>query len=495
MASRWPRGCCSAPRNIPRRRFSPRRCARAERTSSRCRCAAKPRGFREGQDFWRLIRELGVRVLPNTAGCHTVKEAVTTAQMAREIFGTQWIKLEVIGEADTLQPDVFGLVEAARILSEDGFEVFPYTTEDLVVAERLVEAGCKVLMPWGAPIGSGKGLNNLFGLRALRAHFPEIPLDRRRRHRSAARTPRRRWSLATTRCCSTPRWPRPAIPSRWRRRSPGRSRRGGGLSRGPDAAARHGGALDAGARAGRSSRERPRSVLSHRRQRGLGRAARRRRGAADPIAHQGSPETRNCAARRARRLRSAARRRAQLVVNDYWRIAIEQARTYVHLGQGDLDGADMKAIRSAGMRVGISTHDEAELERALALAPDYVALGPIYPTILKAMAFAPQGLERIGEWKRRIGDDPLVAIGGLNVGARQGVPRRRRRYRRRRHRHHAERQSGGANPRMDRGDARAVNRRSRSPLPARIRAAEREFRPISRPLPRSAFTAPARSRR
>jgi len=132
--------------------------------------------LREGQDFWRLIRELGVRVLPNTAGCHSVKEAVTTAQMAREIFGTSWIKLEVIGEADTLQPDVFGLVEAARILIEDGFEVFPYMTEDLVVAERLVEAGCRVLMPWGSPIGSGKGLNNVFGLRALRAHFPEIPL-------------------------------------------------------------------------------------------------------------------------------------------------------------------------------------------------------------------------------------------------------------------------------------------------------------------------------
>jgi thiazole synthase len=132
--------------------------------------------LREGQDFWRLIRELGVRVLPNTAGCHSAKEAVTTAEMAREIFGTSWIKLEVIGEADTLQPDVFGLVEAARILSEDGFEVFPYMTEDLVVAERLVEAGCKALMPWGSPIGSGKGLNNVFGLRALRAHFPEIPL-------------------------------------------------------------------------------------------------------------------------------------------------------------------------------------------------------------------------------------------------------------------------------------------------------------------------------
>jgi thiazole synthase len=133
-------------------------------------------GERAGQGFWGLIRELGVLVLPNTAGCHTVKEAVTTAHMAREVFGTSWIKLEVIGEDDTLQPDVFGLTEAARILCEEGFEVFPYTTEDLVVAERLLASGCGVLMPWGAPIGSGRGLNNLFGLRALRAHFPGVPL-------------------------------------------------------------------------------------------------------------------------------------------------------------------------------------------------------------------------------------------------------------------------------------------------------------------------------
>jgi thiazole synthase len=133
-------------------------------------------GERAGQGFWSLVRDLGVRVLPNTAGCHSVKEAVTTAHMAREVFGTSWIKLEVIGEDDTLHPDVFGLVEAARILSGEGFEVFPYTTEDLVVADKLLVAGCRVLMPWGAPIGSGRGLNNLFGLKALRAHFPEVPL-------------------------------------------------------------------------------------------------------------------------------------------------------------------------------------------------------------------------------------------------------------------------------------------------------------------------------
>ena len=131
---------------------------------------------RGGQSFWSFIRGLGVRVLPNTAGCHTVKEAVTTAHMARELFDTPWIKLEVIRDDETLQPDVFGLVEAARVLAEDGFEVFPYTTEDLAVADRLVDAGCRVLMPWGAPIGSARGLNNLYGLRALRAHFPNVPL-------------------------------------------------------------------------------------------------------------------------------------------------------------------------------------------------------------------------------------------------------------------------------------------------------------------------------
>ena len=133
-------------------------------------------GGQAGEDFWALIRALGVALLPNTAGCYSAREAVTTAQMARELFDTPWIKLEVIGHADTLQPDPFGLVEAARALAEDGFEVFPYCTEDLVLCEKLVEVGCRVLMPWGAPIGTGLGLNNVYGLRALRAHFPDIPL-------------------------------------------------------------------------------------------------------------------------------------------------------------------------------------------------------------------------------------------------------------------------------------------------------------------------------
>ncbi len=130
----------------------------------------------DGQAFWALIQSLGTRLLPNTAGCHTAKEAVTTANMAREVFGTDWIKLEVIGHNDTLQPDVFALVEAAAELSSQGFKVFPYCTEDLIVAEKLLAAGCEVLMPWGAPIGSGLGLNNVHGLTRLRHEFAGIPL-------------------------------------------------------------------------------------------------------------------------------------------------------------------------------------------------------------------------------------------------------------------------------------------------------------------------------
>jgi thiazole synthase len=129
-----------------------------------------------GEGFWNLLRELPVRVLPNTAGCRSVKEAVATARMARELFQTDWIKLEVIGDEETLQPDPFGLVEAAAVLVADGFEVFPYTTEDPVVAERLVAAGCRVLMPWGSPIGTGRGLTSPDGLRALRHRFPDLTL-------------------------------------------------------------------------------------------------------------------------------------------------------------------------------------------------------------------------------------------------------------------------------------------------------------------------------
>ncbi|WP_020185585.1 thiamine phosphate synthase [Methylopila sp. 73B] len=104
---------------------------------------------------------------------------------------------------------------------------------------------------------------------------------------------------------------------------------------------------------------------------------------------------------------------ADLVVNDYWEIAIDLGASFLHLGQEDLDDADLKAIKAAGIRLGVSTHTPDELDRALSVDPHHIALGPIWPTILKKMPFAPQGLARIGEWKRKIGDRPLVAIGGL----------------------------------------------------------------------------------
>lgn len=122
-------------------------------------------------------------------------------------------------------------------------------------------------------------------------------------------------------------------------------------------------------------------------------------------------------------LRSAIRRAktvcethgCQLIINDYWRVAIEEGCDFIHLGQEDLAEADIAAIRAAGIKLGLSTHDEAELETALSAAPDYVALGPVWPTILKKMKWAPQGLEKLREWKTRIGSLPLVAIGGINT--------------------------------------------------------------------------------
>jgi thiazole synthase len=127
-------------------------------------------------DFYQQIRATGARLLPNTAGCQTASEAVVLAQMARELFDTHWIKLEVIGDEYTLQPDPFELVQAATTLVRDGFEVFPYCTDDLVTCQRLLDAGCRILMPWGAPIGSGQGLLNPHALRTLRARLPGVPL-------------------------------------------------------------------------------------------------------------------------------------------------------------------------------------------------------------------------------------------------------------------------------------------------------------------------------
>lgn len=122
------------------------------------------------------LRETGARLLPNTAGCRTAREAVQLAHMARELYATSWIKLEVVGDEYTLQPDPFELVMAAIELVREGFTVLPYCTDDLVTCRRLLDSGCAVLMPWGAPIGSGQGLLNPFALRTLRERLPDATL-------------------------------------------------------------------------------------------------------------------------------------------------------------------------------------------------------------------------------------------------------------------------------------------------------------------------------
>lgn len=133
-----------------------------------------------GNDFIAIIREhcarTGAHLLPNTAGCRTAREAITLAHMARELFDTPWVKLEVVGDEYTLQPDPWETLAAAEILLREGFSVFPYCTDDLVSCQRLRDAGCEVLMPWGAPIGSGQGLINPFALRTLRERLPEATL-------------------------------------------------------------------------------------------------------------------------------------------------------------------------------------------------------------------------------------------------------------------------------------------------------------------------------
>lgn len=127
-------------------------------------------------EFWNVIRQLPVKLLPNTAGCHQAQEAVNLAEIARELFQTNWIKLEVTGDDYNLQPDPFELVKAAAQLVKNGFRVFPYCTDDLVVCKRLLDVGCKILMPWAAPIGSGKGIINPYALQTLRERLPDVTL-------------------------------------------------------------------------------------------------------------------------------------------------------------------------------------------------------------------------------------------------------------------------------------------------------------------------------
>jgi thiazole synthase len=134
-----------------------------------------PQGF-GGESFWQVIKNSGCHLLPNTAGCRDAKTAINTAMLSRELFDTSWIKLEVIGDEYHLQPEPFELVYAAKLLIKEGFEVFPYCTDDLVICQKLVDVGCKILMPWAAPIGSGKGVVNPFALETLRHRFSKTTL-------------------------------------------------------------------------------------------------------------------------------------------------------------------------------------------------------------------------------------------------------------------------------------------------------------------------------
>ena len=170
-----------------------------------------------------MLEAAGLEVLPNTAGCFTAREAVTTARLAREALGTSWVKLEVIGDDRTLLPDPSELLEAAETLVGEGFTVLPYTSDDPILARRLEDAGCAAVMPLGSPIGSGMGINNPYNLRLIveQARVPVI-LDA-----GWARppTPRRRWRRAATPCSWPARsrarptqrpWP-PRCARRWRR--------------------------------------------------------------------------------------------------------------------------------------------------------------------------------------------------------------------------------------------------------------------------------------
>jgi thiazole synthase len=125
--------------------------------------------------FWKLLKKMAVPVLPNTAGCHSPQEVIATAQMAREVFETNWIKLELIGDDYTLQPDTLRLVQTADALLKDGFKVLPYCTEDLILCQRLVDVGCQAIMPWAAPIGTGKGPLNPYAMQLLRDRI-NVPL-------------------------------------------------------------------------------------------------------------------------------------------------------------------------------------------------------------------------------------------------------------------------------------------------------------------------------
>ena len=333
-------------------------------------------------------------MLPNTAGCRSVREAVTTAKLARELFGTSWIKLEVIADNDTLQPDVVGLVEAATILIKDGFEVFPYCTEDLSVAQRLVDAGCRVVMPWAAPIGSARGIVNRDALKLLRDRLPDITLvvDAGLGAPSHAAEAMELGYDAVLLNTAIAKAEHPVAMARAFKLAVDAGRIG--YEAGLMGAARFRLALHScdrdtvlACRILTASTPIVDSLAWVKRLAalGVGTVQLRAKDLDDGAALQLVTDA----------LAAVKGTPTKLVINDYWRAAIVAGAQHLHLGQEDLAEADLHEIRKAGLTLGLSTHDDAELETALAAQPDYIALGPIFPTTLKSMRFAPQGIPKI----------------------------------------------------------------------------------------------------
>ena len=391
-----------------------------------------------GDAFFELVRSTGAHILPNTAGCRSAGEAVTTARMAREIFGTHWVKLEVIGDDYTLQPDTAQTVEAARTLVADGFEVFPYTTEDLIVAQRLVEAGCRVVMPWGSPIGSGQGLLNPFALETLRARLPDTilvvdagigrPSDAARAmelgydavlvnsaialasepeamaaaFRDAVVAGRAAWEAGimekrdlaapSTPVVGTPFWqgaPQPPAPQPPAPQPPAPDFKPMDPPIGVYPIVDRLAALETLVEAGGADVVQLR-MKSH------------------PAELRAAEVPAAIALGREHGLR--------LFINDDWELALEHKAYGVHLGQDDIAGADLDALRTAGLRLGLSTHDQAELDRALALRPSYVAIGTVFQTESKQMDYTPLLLGGFGTLCAAAGSAQVVAIGGIKPG-------------------------------------------------------------------------------
>ena len=426
--------------------------------------------LKEGQDFWRLIRDLGVRVLPNTAGCHSVKEAVTTAQMAREIFGTPWIKLEVIGEADTLQPDVFGLVEAARILARRRLRGVPLYDR----GSRRRRAAARGRLQGADAVGRadrlGPGAQQRVRPAGAARPFPRHAADRRRRRRPAVarraamelgydgvllntavakagdpsrwRAPSRRRSRpaappSSPDPCSRATWPRPR-----RRSSASRADMSAlaSLTPSPSPARRAELGLDpfypivdSAAWVGRLVGVGARLVQLRIKDRDEAWIARETREALAICAQAG----------------------AILVVNDYWRVAIDEGADWVHLGQGDLDHADVGAIRKAGLQLGVCTHDEPNSTGRSGSIPIMSRSGrSIRPFsrrwLLRRKAWSGSASGSAGSARFRWSPSAASTSSGRSCASRRG-----RGHRLRRHRHHAQRRPGGARARMDRGDAAA----------------------------------------